>query len=94
MQNSNPDIKKFLIGNKADLEECRLINREQALQLQKDFDIDFFMETSSKTGMNIQELFVEAAILLYKEYGKYKKKPKKEGKQLKPELIKNGKGCC
>ena len=31
------------------------------------------METSSKTGKNVSELFVEAAYLLYKDYVKYKK---------------------
>ena len=70
-----------------------MINKEQALQLQKDFDIDFFMETSAKTGINSQELFVEAAILLYKEYAKYKKKPKKAGEQLKSESIKKKRWC-
>ena len=98
--NSSPDIKIFLIGNKADLEDSRLINKEQALQLQKDFDFDFFMETSAKTGMNAKELFVEAGKLLYKEYNKYKKKPKKTGEKLKNEEEvgnkdgKNGRGCC
>jgi len=56
------------------------------------------METSAKTGMNAQELFVEAGKLLYKEYAKYKKKPKKTGEKLKSEEeeIKNKKkkGCC
>ena len=65
------------------MEESRLINKEQALQMQKDFDFDLFMETSAKTGMNAQELFVEAGKLLYKEYNKYKKKPKKANEKLK-----------
>ena len=30
------------------------------------------METSAKTGMNAQELFAEAAKLLYQDYTKYK----------------------
>ena len=61
--NSSPDIKVFLIGNKADLEESRLINIEQGQQLQKDFDLDLFMETSAKSGLNTTELFIEAAKL-------------------------------
>ena len=81
--NSNPDIKVFLIGNKADLEESRLINTEQGQQLQKDFDLDLFMETSAKSGLNTTELFIEAAKLLYKDYTKYKKRPKKVGENLK-----------
>ena len=50
--NSNPDIKIFLIGNKVDLEESRLVTKEQALQFQKDFELDLFMETSAKNGFN------------------------------------------
>ena len=50
--------------------------------MKKDFDFDLFMETSAKTGLNAQELFVEAGKLLYREYTKYKKKPKKAGEQI------------
>ena len=83
--NSNPDIKVFLIGNKADLEDSRLVTKEQALQLQKDFELDLFMETSAKTGFNTQELFIEAAKILFEDYNKYKLKPKKSGEKLKLE---------
>ena len=48
------------------------------------------METSAKTGMNAQELFAEAAKLLFEDYCKYKiVKSKKEGETLKPEKMKN-----
>ena len=96
-QNSSPDVKVFLIGNKADLEDSRLINKEQGLQMQKDYDLDSFMETSAKTGLNAQELFVKAGKLLYQEYKKYKKKPKKSGDKLKEnekEKLNGKKGCC
>ena len=96
--NSNPDIKVFLIGNKVDLEESRLVTKEQALQFQKDFELDLFMETSAKTGFNTQELFVEAAKILYDDYMKYKKKQKKPNEKVKLEknFIKQEKkgGCC
>jgi DNA-directed RNA polymerase alpha subunit len=56
------------------------------------------METSAKTGMNAQELFVQAAKILYEDYSKYKNvKAKKEGEQLKPETEEEKqakKGCC
>ena len=54
------------------------------------------METSAKTGMNAQELFAEAAKLLYTGYSKYKiVKTKREGEVLKPETKEvTKKGCC
>ena len=55
------------------------------------------METSAKTGLNTTELFVEAAKLLYTDYTRYKKKPKKVGENLKNENSNNTnkkKGCC
>ena len=96
--NSNPDIKVFLIGNKVDLEESRLVPKEKALQFKKDFDLDLFLETSAKTGFNTQELFVEAAKILYLDYNKYKrkKKPSDKVKLEKKEVDKKEEkgGCC
>ena len=76
--NSNPDIKIFLIGNKADLDEQRVIQKETAENFKKDYDLNLFMETSAKTGLNAQEIFAQAALLLFKDYCKYKliKSPK------------------
>ena len=65
---SNPDIKIFLIGNKADLEEQREVKLEQAKLYKNENDIHYFCETSAKNGLNAQEVFIEAAKLLYKEY--------------------------
>ena len=97
--NSNPDIKVFLIGNKVDLEESRLVPKEKALQFKKDFDLDLFMETSAKTGLNTQEIFVEAERVLYFDYMKYKRKNRKPSERVKLEkdVVKKEKeksGCC
>ena len=94
---SSPDVKVFLIGNKADLEESRVVSKEQALQVQKDFDLDLFMETSAKTGFNAQNLFIEASKILYGEFLKYKNNTiKKVGKKLdkKEAGKKKSKKCC
>ena len=69
---SSPDIKIFLLGNKADLEEERQVTYEEGEQLKNFYDILYFKETSAKTGLNVTEVFVEAAKLLYKDYFKYK----------------------
>ena len=66
--------------------------------MQKDFDLDLFMETSAKSGLNTEELFVEAAKLLYGDYKKYKNKQKKTGQKLKKDDGSSNqpkkKGCC
>ena len=70
---SSPDLKIFLIGNKSDLEESRVVTYEQGLKFKEDNNIYFFTETSAKTGKNTQEVFIEAARVLYHDYLKYKK---------------------
>ena len=94
--NSNPDIKVFLIGNKADLEDKRKISKEKAENFKNEYELDLFMETSAKTGMNAQELFTEAAKLLFKDYSNLKiVKNKKEGQELKSNnKERKKKNCC
>ena len=95
--NTSPDIKVFLIGNKADLEDSRLITKEQGEKLKNEYDLDNFMETSAKSGFNTIELFAEAAKLLYNNFIKYKKKQKKFEENLrvgKLHLNKKKRKCC
>jgi GTPase SAR1 family protein len=94
--NANPDIKIFLIGNKADLENEREVTTAEAEKLKNDYEFDLFMETSAKTGFNAQELFVEAGKILYDEYVKYKKGPAIGGEHLvkKKEKKEKKKKCC
>ena len=68
---THPNLRIFLIGNKSDLEDQRLIKKEIAEELVKDHNIDLFMETSAKTGTNAQEVFVKAAKILLEDYKKY-----------------------
>ena len=70
---SNPDIKLFLLGNKADLEDKREVKYEEGEKIKKNYGFLYFNETSAKTGLNVTDVFVQAAKLLYKEYLKYKK---------------------
>ena len=68
----NPDVKIFLIGNKVDLEEKRIISYDEGNKFSKDNGLNLFLETSAKTGFNAQKLFVEAANILYEENLTYK----------------------
>ena len=67
-QYSSPDIKIFLIGNKCDLEDNRVVSNEMGKKLKEDLEFELFMETSAKTGFNSQKLFIEAFQLLYLNY--------------------------
>ena len=100
---SNPDIKIFLIGNKADLEDKREVKLDEAKQFKNENDIHYFSEASAKTGLNAQEVFIEAAKLLYKEHLKYKARANRldngKGEISVPTKIDNRKnnrktGCC
>ena len=65
---THPYLKIFLIGNKVDLEDKRVIDKAVAEELVKEHKIDLFLETSAKTGYNAQKLFVKAAQILVENY--------------------------
>lgn len=69
---SNPDAKVFLIGNKQDLEDNRAVSVEEGTNYAKNFGLNYFIETSAKTGFNAKNVFIEAAKVLYDDYLKYK----------------------
>lgn len=67
-ERSSPNCKVFLIGNKVDLVEQRVITTEMGEKCKNNEGFNFFMETSAKSGLNTEELFVHCAIVLYKQY--------------------------
>ena len=75
---ANPDIKIFLIGNKADLENERKVTTAEAEKLKNDYEFDLFMETSGKTGFNAKKIFVEAAKIILKEFEEHHKNLEKK----------------
>ena len=99
---SSPDIKIFLIGNKADLEDNRQVKIDEATQLKNENGFNYFSEASAKTGLNTQQVFIDAAKLLYKEHLKYKKRANRidggddDPQQIKVKLSKTERktGCC
>ena len=68
---THPDLKIFLIGNKADLENQRVIQKSAAEELAKEHNLNLFMETSAKNGQNAQLVFVKAAQMLLEDYKTY-----------------------
>lgn len=76
---ASPDIKLFLIGNKVDLEDKRKIAKENAENISKINGFNYFIETSAKTGFNAQNVFIQAAKILYKEHLNYKDRMSRPG---------------
>jgi len=82
------------------LEKSRVVNKEQAEKYKEDFELDYFIETSAKTGMNAQEIFVQAAKVLYRDYIEYKKEKKKEEEEDNLKIDENNQNqnnqrkCC
>ncbi|CAC5422241.1 RAB6A [Mytilus coruscus] len=51
----------FLVGNKIDEREKEVVSRQEGLNKKKQLNMKFFIETSAKTGVNIDSLFKEIA---------------------------------
>lgn len=69
---ANPNVRVFLVGNKSDLENERVISKEEGEKFKEDKKLDRFIETSAKTGENARGALLEAAKMLYKDYLKAK----------------------
>ena len=69
---SNPNVRVFLVGNKCDLESERTISKEEGEAFKNEKKLDKFIETSAKTGTNARNVMLEAAKMLYKDYLKAK----------------------
>jgi GTPase SAR1 family protein len=57
-ETAEEDVVKFLVGNKLDLAESRVVNREEALKIASEYDMRYF-ETSAKHKINVHEVFSE-----------------------------------
>ena len=98
---ANPNVKIFLVGNKSDLEDERVVSKEDGERFREEKNLDKFIETSAKTGENARGALLEAAKLLYKDYLKAKKNlennnDNQRGDKLERKKPKNegGKKCC
>ena len=65
---SNPDIEIMLVGNKADLDDQREVEKKVGEKFCEDNNLSLFMETSAKTGFNAENLFIKAAQILYQKH--------------------------
>ena len=58
----------FVVGNKCDLEEMREVNKESVLEFKDMNGIQYWCETSAKSGKNVDKLFTDCAKFLYTKY--------------------------
>ena len=98
---ANPNVKVFLVGNKSDLENERVVSKEDGEKFKEEKNLDKFIETSAKTGENARNVLLEAAKLLYKNYlnakntlGAIKDNQKGDKLERKKKKNKGGKKCC
>ena len=61
---TNPNTVIYLIGNKSDLDDQRDVTFDEAKQFAEDNDLTF-IEASAKTGINVEEAFLETAKKIY-----------------------------
>ena len=64
----NKNGKMILVGNKNDLDSNRCINQEESKKLSKEHKFDYSIECSAKLNLNTENLFIEAAKILYGYY--------------------------
>ena len=51
------DIPLIMVGGKKDMEEKRVISKEEGSEIAKKYNFFEFIECSSKTGENVEEIF-------------------------------------
>ncbi|KAJ3431281.1 rab2a [Anaeramoeba flamelloides] len=61
---TDPNVVKFLIGNKIDINE-RQVSYEEGQDFAKENNLQF-IETSAKSGENVEDAFIRSANLVYK----------------------------
>ncbi|TFG29831.1 MAG: GTP-binding protein [Promethearchaeota archaeon] len=66
-KNEAPEIKMILVGNKIDLKNSRDVSREEGETLAQELGISY-IETSAKTGENIDDAFKMLALQIIKIY--------------------------
>jgi Ras-related protein Rab-5C len=92
-ENADPEIILFLVGNKCDLEEQRVISSDTGQGKAKELSAVFY-EVSAKTGDRVEELFTDLAkIFLEKRKPAPVQEPPQSVKLTKPPKTKKKPVC-
>ncbi|MHA1475763.1 MAG: hypothetical protein ACTSQ5_11320, partial [Promethearchaeota archaeon] len=63
-----PGVPLVLVGNKADLNDERVVSRREGQALALEIGADFYYETSAKTATNIEKLFLDITDTLIEKH--------------------------
>ncbi|KAG8132010.1 hypothetical protein E2320_009893 [Naja naja] len=80
------DVPMILVGNKCDLEDERVVGKEQGQNLARQWCNCAFLESSAKSKINVNEIFYDLVRQINRKTPVEKKKPKKK--------IAGMKNCC
>ncbi|XP_041830089.1 ras-related protein Rab-26 isoform X2 [Melanotaenia boesemani] len=86
------DVVVMLLGNKADSTHDRVVKREEGERLAKEFGVPF-METSAKSGLNVELAFTAVAKELKHRTMKEPDEPKFQLQEYVDKEIRTA-GCC
>ncbi|KAK9530733.1 hypothetical protein VZT92_012221 [Zoarces viviparus] len=86
------DVVVMLLGNKVDSTHDRMVKREEGEKLAKEFGVPF-METSAKSGLNVELAFTAVAKELKHRTMKEPDEPKFQLQQYVDKEMRTA-GCC
>ena len=66
----NKNIPLILVGNKVDLEDKRIVSREEAEELAKELKLIGYIEASAKQNLNVEEVFKAPFRTIVEKYKK------------------------
>ena len=69
VKRNEAEIPLIVVGGKADLEEYRTVPKEEVTDIVKKYDIMENLECSSKTGENIEDIFIKITRIMMNKAG-------------------------
>ena len=85
-EESTIKIPLILVGNKIDVEDSRVISREQGYKFAKENGF-LFVECSAKTGENIENIFDKLVLTILENNPKYEELTKEFKDKVRKEII-------